>query len=99
HLGLQRDDPGRPLRVTGDVVRQAGVVAEPGRLDRGGERNGDGQEAPSDLIVVGAGAAGLFAALTAAQQGARVTLVSAPPLAETASYWAQGGLCAAAAAE
>jgi L-aspartate oxidase len=50
---------------------------------------------PADLLVVGAGAAGLFAALTAAARGARVTLVSARPLAETASYWAQGGLAAA----
>jgi L-aspartate oxidase len=50
---------------------------------------------PADLAVVGAGAAGLFAALTAAAQGARVTLVSARPLAETASYWAQGGVAAA----
>ncbi|MGI8782016.1 MAG: L-aspartate oxidase [Solirubrobacteraceae bacterium] len=55
------------------------------------------QEPPSDLVVVGAGAAGLFASLTAARQGARVTLVSARPLAETASYWAQGGLAAALA--
>ena len=53
---------------------------------------------PSDLIVVGAGAAGLFGALTAARAGARVTLVSARPLAETASYWAQGGMAAALAA-
>jgi len=53
----------------------------------------------SDLAVVGAGAAGLFAALTAAREGARVTLVSARPLAETASYWAQGGLAAALAAD
>jgi L-aspartate oxidase len=51
----------------------------------------------SDLVVVGAGAAGLFAALTAARQNARVTLVSARPLAETASYWAQGGAAAALA--
>ena len=35
------------------------------------------QEPPSDLVVVGAGAAGLFASLTAARRGARVTLVSA----------------------
>ena len=49
---------------------------------------------PADLLVVGAGAAGLFTALTAAAEGARVTLVSARPLAETASYWAQGGLAA-----
>jgi L-aspartate oxidase len=53
----------------------------------------------SDLVVVGAGAAGLFACLTAARHGARVTLVSARPLAETASYWAQGGLAAALAVE
>jgi L-aspartate oxidase len=56
-------------------------------------------DARADLIVVGAGAAGLFAALTAAQQGARVALVSARPLAETASYWAQGGAAAALAVD
>ena len=32
-------------------------------------------------------------------QGARVTLVSATPLAESSSYWAQGGLAAALAAD
>ncbi len=45
--------------------------------------------------MVGAGAAGLYTALCAARQGARVTLVSATPLAESSSYWAQGGLAAA----
>jgi L-aspartate oxidase len=50
-------------------------------------------------VVVGAGAAGLFAALCAAAEGARVALVSARPLAETASYWAQGGLAAALAVD
>jgi L-aspartate oxidase len=54
---------------------------------------------PADLLVVGAGAAGLFACLSAVQAGARVTLVSARPLAETASYWAQGGAAAALAVE
>jgi L-aspartate oxidase len=53
----------------------------------------------SDLVVVGAGAAGLFACLCAARAGARVALVSARPLAETASYWAQGGLAAALAVD
>lgn len=53
----------------------------------------------SDLVVVGAGAAGLFAALTAAREGATITLVSARPLAETASYWAQGGAAAALAVD
>src|SRR5437868_15343396 len=53
----------------------------------------------ADVAVVGAGAAGLYTALTAAREGARVALVSATPLAQTASYWAQGGLAAALAAE
>ncbi len=50
-----------------------------------------------DVAVVGAGAAGLYAALCAARAGGRVALVSAAPLAQTASYWAQGGLAAALA--
>jgi L-aspartate oxidase len=45
--------------------------------------------------VVGAGAAGLYAALVAARAGARVVLVSRTPLAGSASYWAQGGIAAA----
>ena len=52
-----------------------------------------------DLVVVGAGAAGLYAALSAGREGARVALVSARPLAETASYWAQGGAAAALAVD
>jgi L-aspartate oxidase len=51
----------------------------------------------TDVAVVGAGAAGLYAALTAAREGARVVLVSRSPLAESASYWAQGGIAAALA--
>jgi L-aspartate oxidase len=51
----------------------------------------------TDVAVVGAGAAGLYAALCAAREHARVVLVSPTPLAETASYWAQGGLAAALA--
>jgi L-aspartate oxidase len=53
----------------------------------------------ADATVVGAGAAGLYTALSAARAGARVALVSATPLAATASYWAQGGLAAALAAD
>jgi L-aspartate oxidase len=52
-----------------------------------------------EIAVVGAGAAGLYTALTAASTGARVVLVSATPLAQTASYWAQGGIAAALAVE
>jgi L-aspartate oxidase len=53
----------------------------------------------ADVAVVGAGAAGLYAAICAAREGARVVLISATPLAQTASYWAQGGLAAAFAAD
>jgi L-aspartate oxidase len=49
--------------------------------------------------VVGAGAAGLYVALRAARQGARVSLISAMPLAGSSSYWAQGGLAAALASD
>jgi L-aspartate oxidase len=49
----------------------------------------------AELAVVGAGGAGLYVALCAAQQGAGVALISATTLAQTASYWAQGGLAAA----
>src|SRR3954468_12562078 len=51
----------------------------------------------ADVAVVGAGAAGLYTALVAAREGARVVLVSRSPLAESASYWAQGGIAAALA--
>jgi L-aspartate oxidase len=51
----------------------------------------------ADLAVIGAGGAGLYTALTAADAGARVVLVSATPLAQSSSYWAQGGLAAALA--
>jgi L-aspartate oxidase len=50
-----------------------------------------------DVAVVGAGAAGLYVALRAAELGARVGLVSRKPLTESASFWAQGGLAAALA--
>ena len=49
--------------------------------------------------MVGAGAAGLFCALTAARDGARVTLISRSPLDGSASYWAQGGIAAALASD
>jgi L-aspartate oxidase len=53
----------------------------------------------TQVAVVGAGAAGLYTALCAAREGARVTLVSATPLAESSSYWAQGGLAAAVSSQ
>jgi L-aspartate oxidase len=53
----------------------------------------------TQVTVVGAGAAGLYTALRAAREGASVTLVSATPLAESSSWWAQGGLAAAMSAQ
>ena len=53
----------------------------------------------ADIAVIGAGAAGLYAALAAAREGAHVVLVSRSPLALSASYWAQGGIAAAIAAD
>ncbi len=53
----------------------------------------------ADVAVLGAGAAGLYAALCAAREHASVVLISPTPLAQTASYWAQGGLAAALAGD
>jgi len=53
----------------------------------------------TQATVVGAGAAGLYTAISAARGGAHVTLVSATPLAESSSWWAQGGLAAALSAQ
>jgi L-aspartate oxidase len=51
----------------------------------------------TQVAVVGAGAAGLYTAICAAREGAEVTLISATPLAESSTFWAQGGLAAAIA--
>ncbi len=53
------------------------------------------QSQNAEVVVVGAGSAGLYAALTTAREGARTVLVSQAALATTASYWAQGGIAAA----
>jgi L-aspartate oxidase len=48
-----------------------------------------------DLLVVGAGLAGLYAALRAADRGASVTLVTKGSLRASNSFMAQGGVAAA----
>src|SRR5215204_310519 len=72
---------GRGYRIHG--------LTEPAETDRA--------RLETDVAVVGGGAAGLYVALRAAEHGAQVTVVSRKPLAESASYWAQGGLAAALA--
>lgn len=48
----------------------------------------------TDLVVVGSGVAGLYAALTAAVRGLEVTLLTKDSLADSNSWYAQGGLSA-----
>src|SRR4051812_37897732 len=52
-------------------------------------------ERDPDLLVVGAGLAGLYAALRAAGAGARVVLVTKGALRASTSFHAQGGIAAA----
>ena len=80
-------------------MAQRRVVAQDERAHGGVRypRMGAPERIDADVAVVGAGVAGLYAALTAAEAGARVAVISATPLAQTASYWAQGGLAAALA--
>ncbi|MGH9063171.1 MAG: L-aspartate oxidase, partial [Acidimicrobiales bacterium] len=51
--------------------------------------------ADADVVVLGAGAAGMSAALAAAGRGRRVLVVSKGRLGDGATAWAQGGLAAA----
>lgn len=59
-------------------------------------KRGMGSDRP-DLVVVGAGVAGLTAALAAAEAGARVLLIAAAQPTASASALAQGGVAAATA--
>jgi L-aspartate oxidase len=70
------------------------VAARADRPDPSGRR-AIAAVAEYDVVVIGGGAAGLWTALRAAEQGGRVCVVSRTPLAESASFWAQGGLAAA----
>jgi L-aspartate oxidase len=53
----------------------------------------------TDLLVVGGGVAGLYAALTAATEGADVVVLSKGSLYSSNSYMAQGGVAAALGAD
>lgn len=45
-----------------------------------------------DLVIVGSGVAGLYGAITAVEQGHRVTLLTKDALADSNSWYAQGGI-------
>jgi len=84
----------------GVVLQRAGVPEDERRTDRVTVPPSVPDSAETaDVTVVGAGAAGLFCALTASGAGARVTLVSRSTLPGSASYWAQGGIAAALAVD
>ncbi|YCK83672.1 FAD-binding protein [Arthrobacter sp. D3-18] len=53
-----------------------------------------GGSAPKRLIVVGSGIAGLYSALLAAEAGAEVVLLTKGALADSNTYYAQGGISA-----
>ena len=86
---------GRPRCRRACPRRRGRLAAGPDRGDpRGGEAEiTSGRE--FDVAVVGGGAAGLWSAISAAEAGAEVCLLSRTPLSLSASYWAQGGLAAA----
>ena len=66
-----------------------------GHGDPHGAALGAVERLSTDVAVIGAGLAGLWSALTAAEAGARVLLVTAGEMDSAASYWAQGGIAAA----
>ncbi len=49
----------------------------------------------TDVLVIGGGLAGLYAAFCASSLGAKVAVVTGTTLKESNSYWAQGGIAAA----
>lgn len=49
---------------------------------------------PLNLVIVGSGVAGLYAAITAVEHGHRVTLLTKDALADSNSWYAQGGIAA-----
>ncbi|MGR0159654.1 L-aspartate oxidase [Paenarthrobacter nitroguajacolicus] len=53
-----------------------------------------GASAPKRLIVVGSGIAGLYSALLAAEAGSEVVLLTKGALADSNTYYAQGGISA-----
>src|ERR671916_599192 len=102
HLALDRGDAAGALGMGPGLVLHRGLRPEVERRAHAGTvirpvTSGAPDPTPlrADVAVVGAGAAGLYAVLAASREGARVALVSRSPLAESASYWAQGGIAAA----
>src|SRR5215212_3801043 len=97
HRLLDRGQAPGALRVPAGVVLERARMSDVQPLDQGTVRFAAAMtpDDPLDVVVVGGGAAGLYSALTAADAGSRVAVVSRKPLSESSSFWAQGGLAAA----
>ena len=90
HLGkrCRRPTPGDTRGLAGARYGSANARPSHGRDPRGRRRGGGRRRGRP-----------VRGAVRRARSGAHVVLVSATPLAQTASYWAQGGLAAALAAD
>ena len=83
--------------MRGSHARESPHIKPPESVRLGAVMSRASKEMP--VVVVGGGAAGLYAAIRAAETGTPVVLVSRKPLQESSSYWAQGGLAAALSAD
>jgi sarcosine oxidase subunit alpha len=80
-----------PRRLFPFYERQMRKVAGLGRLDAAARLHGAPKEyATCDILVVGAGPAGLAAAIAAAEQGGRVVLVDEQPRPGGSLHWRHG---------
>src|ERR1700746_1670632 len=57
------------------------------------------QVSEADVLVIGSGAAGLYAVLCAAKEHRQVALITRSDLKMSSSAWAQGGIAAAVSAD
>lgn len=83
------------FNAVNDTIKQAG--ADPEKLEpQAAAEKAEDVEATYDVVVVGAGGAGMTAAITAAQNGKKVMIIEKAAVAGGNSSYATGGMNAAA---